>query len=161
MFIYSLRAGTLKFFGIIGVALAALIVLIAFVPGEQAELSAAPTGETVTYHYDKVKTPEDRLEFLRQFGWEVRPEPLEQVEVVIPGEFDKVYAGYNEIQKNQGLDLGRYKNKTVSRYTYEVLNYPDYEGRVLVNLLVYRNRVIGGDVCTSDINGFIHGFARP
>ncbi len=161
MFIYSLRAGTLKFFGIIGVALAALIVLIAFVPGEQAELSAAPTGETVTYRYDKVKTPEDRLEFLRQFGWEVRPEPLEQTEVVIPGEFDKVYAGYNEIQKNQGLDLGRYKNKTVSRYTYEVLNYPDYEGRVLVNLLVYRNRVIGGDVCTSDINGFIHGFARP
>ncbi|MBQ8275287.1 MAG: DUF4830 domain-containing protein [Clostridia bacterium] len=161
MFIYSLRAGTLKFFGIIGVALAALIVLIAFVPGEQAELSAAPTGETVTYHYDKVKTPEDRLEFLRQFGWEVRPEPLEQAEVTIPGEFDKVYAGYNEIQKNQGLDLGRYKNKTVSRYTYEVLNYPDYEGRVLVNLLVYRNRVIGGDVCTSDINGFIHGFARP
>lgn len=161
MFIYSLRAGTLKFFGIIGVALAALIVLIAFVPGEQAELSTASAGETVSYHYDKVKTPEDRLEFLRQFGWEVRPEPLEQTEVVIPGEFDKVYAGYNEIQKNQGLDLGRYKNKTVSRYTYEVTNYPDYEGRVLVNVLIYRNRVIGGDVCTADINGFIHGFAKP
>lgn len=161
MFIYSLRAGTLKFFGIIGVALAALIVLIAFVPGEQAELSSAEAGETVSYHYDKVKTPEDRLEFLRQFGWEVRPEPLEQTEVVIPGEFDKVYVGYNEIQKNQGLDLGRYKNKTVSRYTYEVLNYPDYAGQVLVNVLIYRNRVIGGDVCTSDLNGFIHGFAKP
>ena len=161
MFIYSLRAGTLKFFGIIGVALAALIVLIAFVPGEQAELSAAQTGETVSYRYDKVKTHEDRLEFLRQFGWEVRPEPLEQTEVVIPGEFDKVYAGYNEIQRNQGLDLGRYKNKTVTRYTYEVTNYPDYEGRVLINVLVYRNRVIGGDVCTADLNGFIHGFVRP
>lgn len=161
MFIYSLRAGTLKFFGIIGVALAALIVLIAFVPGEQAELSAAQTGETVSYRYDKVKTHEDRLEFLRQFGWEVRPEPLEQTEVVIPGEFDKVYAGYNEIQRNQGLDLGRYKNKAVTRYTYEVTNYPDYEGRVLVNVLVYRNRVIGGDVCTADLNGFIHGFVRP
>ena len=161
MFIYSLRAGTLKFFGIIGVALAALIVLIAFVPGEQAEMSSAAAGETVSYHYDKVKTPEDRLEFLRQFGWEVRPEPLEQTEVVIPGEFDKVYAGYNEIQKNQGLDLGRYKNKTVSRYTYEVTNYPDYAGRVLVNVLIYRNRVIGGDVCTADLNGFIHGFAKP
>lgn len=161
MFIYSMRAGTLKFFGIIGVALAALIVLIAFVPGEQAELSATAAGDTVAYHYDKVKTPEARLEFLRQFGWEVNPEPLEQTEVVIPGEFDKVYAGYNEIQKNQGLDLGRYKNKTVTRYTYEVTNYPDYAGKVLVNVLVYRNRVVGGDVCTADINGFIHGFAKP
>ncbi|MBQ2767526.1 MAG: DUF4830 domain-containing protein [Clostridia bacterium] len=161
MFIYSLRAGTLKFFGIIGVALIALVTLIAFVPDDRPELSSAAVTETASYHYDKVKTAEDRVKFLAQFGWEVKPEALEEVEVTIPDEFDKVFAGYNEIQKNQGLDLGRYKNKTVMRYTYEITNYPDYDGRVLVNVLVYRNKVIGGDVCTADVHGFIHGFEKP
>ena len=32
MFVYSLRAGTVKFFGVLCVALVALITVIAFVP---------------------------------------------------------------------------------------------------------------------------------
>ncbi len=160
MFIYSLRASTLKFFGIVGVALAALITLIVFIPTDRPVTSSAPMTQTVSYHYDKVKTEENRVEFLRQFGWEVKGEPLEAEEVTIPAEFDKVFAGYNEIQKSQGLDLGRYKNKKVMRYTYEIINYPDYDGKVIANILLYRNKVIGGDICTADVHGFIHGFEK-
>jgi hypothetical protein len=29
---------------------------------------------------------------------------------------------------------------------------------VLANVLVYRNRVIGGDVCSADVTGFVVGF---
>lgn len=158
MFIYSLRASTLKFFGIVGVALAALITLIVFIPSDRP--AAASMSETVSYQFDKVKTAEDRVNFLSQFGWEVKNTPVEETEVQIPAEFDKVFAGYNEIQKSQGLDLGRYKNKKVMRYTYEVTNYPDYSGKVLANVLVYRNKVIGGDICTADVHGFIHGFEK-
>jgi hypothetical protein len=46
------------------------------------------------------------------------------------------------------------------RYTYALTNYPDYEGEVYVNILVYRNTVIAGDVCSADINGFVHGLER-
>ena len=157
MFIYSLRASTLKFFGIIGVALAALITLIVFIPSDRP---ASAMTETVSYQFDKVKTAEDRISFLAQFGWAVNGTPVEEAEVQIPAEFDKVFAGYNEIQKAQGLDLSRYKNKKVMRYTYEVTNYPDYKGKVLANVLVYRNKVIGGDICTADVHGFIHGFEK-
>jgi len=161
MFIYSFRASTLKFFGIIGVAVATLIALIVFIPGERPQVSpTAFSEEAASYHYDKIKTPEARVDFLAQFGWTVDPTPVEEVEVKIPAEFDKVFAGYNEIQKNQGLDLQKYKNKTVMRYTYLVTNYPDYDGRVLANLLIYRGRVIGGDICTADVHGFIHGFEK-
>ena len=158
MFIYSLRASTLKFFGIVGVALAALITLIVFIPTDRP--TTAAVSESTVYHYDKVKTIEDRIEFLRQFGWEVEQTPAEEAEVQIPAEFDKVFAGYNEIQKAQGLDLGRYKNKKVMRYTYVITNYPDYKGKVLANLLIYRGKVIGGDICTADVHGFIHGFEK-
>jgi len=158
MFIYSLRASTLKFFGVLCVALVALITLIAFIPA-QAQDSAATAGE-VEIVYDGVKTEEDRIAFLRQFGWEVKGEPTKVAEVTIPSEFDKVFTGYNEIQKRQGLDLSEYKKKKVTRYTYEITNYEGAEGVVYANILVYRNRVIGGDVCSADTTGFIHGFEK-
>ena len=162
MFIYSLRAGTLKFFGVVCVALVSLITLIAFIPTYTADGTDLDTSaQTVSINYDKIRDNEDRVEFLSQFGWKVEDEPLETVEVTIPTEFDTVFAGYNEIQKSQGLDLGKYKKKTVTRYTYEVTNYPGYTGTVHANVIVYRNRVIGGDVCTADMDGFIHGFEKP
>ncbi len=156
MFVYSVKASSLKFFGVITFSVIALISLLALIPTYEPITVASIDGETI--HYDKIKTNDDRVEFLRQFGWEVRPEPEEETTVTIPGEFDKVFLGYNELQKRQGLNLSKYKRKEVTRYTYVVTNYPDYDGVVYANLLVYRNRIIGGDLCSADVNGFIHGF---
>ena len=50
--------------------------------------------------------------------------------------------------------------KDVTRYTFTITNYPNYEGTVLANVLVYRNRVIGGDICSADVSGFVQGFER-
>ena len=44
------------------------------------------------------------------------------------------------------------------RYCYNITNYPDYDGEVTATLLVYRNKVIGGDISSADVNGFTHGF---
>lgn len=160
MFIYSLRASTLKFFAVLCVALTTLITLIVFIPEYNGEnMGSVLTVGVAEINFDKIKTNEDRVEFLRQFGWEVSAEPKACVEVKIPSEFDKVFAGYNEIQKRQGLDLSKYKNKNVMRYTYEVTNYDD-DGVVYANILIYRNRVIGGDICSADVTGFIHGFEK-
>lgn len=162
MFVYSLRANTIKFFGILCVALVALITLIAFLPSYEPDVavSANEGTKTVSISYGKIKTNEDRIKFLEQFGWTVTSEPIESEEVVIPAEFDKVFAGYNEIQKSQGLDLGKYKKKKLTRYTYEVTNYEGYEGTVYANILVYRNKVVGGDICSADASGFLQGFEK-
>ena len=159
MFIYSMRAGTIRFFGVVCLSLATLIALIAFVP-ELQPVSAQAGDEAETISYDKIKTNEDRTAFLRQFGWEVDATPVESTTVTIPAEFDKVFASYNELQRRQGLDLSSYASRTVERYTYTVTNYGNYNGTVLANLLVYRGRVIGGDICSADANGFIHGFSK-
>ena len=138
-----------------------LIALIAFIPvfsGDDGGFIASSAD--VEIKYDGVKSNEERIAFLSQFGWEVKGEPVETEEVTIPSEFDKIFTGYNEIQRRQGLDLSKYKKKKVTRYTYEITNYEGYEGTVYANILVYRNRVIGGDVCSADVEGFIHGFQK-
>ena len=160
MFVYSVRASTIKFFGVICVALAALVTLIAFVP-TYVSGAEATGGDSVTakeISYDRVKTLQDAQGFLAQFGWQVEAQTAKSTVLTIPGEFDKVLSGYNEIQKRQGLDLSKYKNREVTRYTFTVTNYPGYEGTVYASVLVYRNRVIGGDLSTADVMGFVVGF---
>lgn len=160
MFIYSLRASTLKFFGVTTLAVIALVTLLFFIPGAEPVGSESVLEAVETVKFDNIKTADDRIEFLRQFGWEVESQPIEETEVTIPAEFDKVYQSYNELQKKQGFDLNKYLKKDVMRYTYKITNYPDYTGDVYANILVYKNKVIGGDVCSADTNGFIHGLDR-
>lgn len=166
MFIYSFRAATLKFFGIIAITLVALIAIIAFVPvyaeGGNAgnDTPANVSGEGAEYSYDKVKTSADAAKFLAQFGWTVDGGNAKSAKVTVPAEFDKIFAAYNEIQRAQGLDLSKYKKKEITRYTFEVTNYPNYEGKVYANVLVYRNKVVGGDICSADVSGFVHGFEK-
>ena len=154
MFVKTLRANTLKLIGITALSFMIVAALVIFVPTYE---STAAGGVS----YDKVYSNSDRVEFISGFGWQVEQTPVEEVTVSIPVEFDTVYLGYNDIQKAQGLNLARYKGKEVVRYTYEVTNYEGYDGKVYVNLLVYRNKVVGGDVCSADSSGFIHGFGKP
>lgn len=158
MFICSVRAGTLKFLGVVAVSLAVLVSLMVFVPQYEAAETAGGVEEVV--RYTDVRTNEDRVAFIGQFGYTVEAEPLESSEFTVPEEFDRVLAGYNEIQKQQGLDLSRYAKKTVTRYTYVVTNYPDYEGTVYVNLIVYRDRVVACDICSADPAGFVAGLGE-
>ena len=159
MFIYSLKASTVKFCAVVCVALATLITLIAFVPVAAVDRDAA-ASMNADIDYTGIKTNDDRIKFLSQFGWQVEQEPVEVLEVTVPESFDKIFSSYNEIQKRQGLDLSKYKKKNVTRYTYKITNYDGYDGTVYANILVYRNKVIGGDVCSADVKGFMHGLAR-
>ena len=88
----------------------------------------------------------------------VEPEADEVVEVQIPKEFDDVFTNYNAIQKTQGCNLEKYAGKRCKRYTYVVTNYPGQTDNVRANILVYKDRVIGGDVCSLELGGFMHGF---
>ena len=157
MFICSVRAGTLKFLGAVLLSLALFIAILVLVEPE-ATATGGEAQEVV--NYAGIRTDEDRVTFLGTFGWEVDPAPTEEVTFLLPSEFDRVLAGYNEIQKDQGLDLSRYKNKKVTRYTYEIRNYEGYEGKVYVNLIMYKNRVIAADVTSADPYGFVHGLSR-
>ena len=160
MFICTIRANTLKFFGVIAVSLAVLCAIVLSIPEYQPVSTKAVAAAAEKYIYGKIKTGDDIVKFLAQFGWEVDPTPLEEVTIKIPAEFDKVMNSYNELQRRQGLDLSKYRGREVQRTTYKVTNYPNYSGTVMANVIVYKNKVIGGDLCSSDVTGFIHGFEK-
>ena len=104
-------------------------------------------------------TEEQRRSFVSQFGWEIDSEPVEVREVVIPSQFSEVYESYNQIQLEQGFDLSNYKGERAKRWTYRVTNYPGTTDVVYINILVQNGKVIGGDVCSTALNGFMHGFS--
>ncbi len=158
MFICTVRANTLKFFCVIAASLVVLCAIIFMIPEYTPVSTKAIATAAAKYNYDKIKANDDIVSFLAQFGWEVDSTPLEEVKIKIPAEFDKVMNSYNELQRSQGLDLSKYRGREVTRYTYKVKNFPDYSGTVMANVIVYKNRVIGGDLCSSDVTGFICGF---
>ncbi|HWP80491.1 MAG TPA: DUF4830 domain-containing protein [Candidatus Acidoferrum sp.] len=125
-------------------------------PGDDAQTAA--TGDIGSI---KLKTNEDRIAFIRSFGWEVNESAVEVMEVAIPKEFDAVYSAYSELQKSQGLDLQKYAGKRAKRWSYAVLNYPDQEAEVRVNLLISDNRLIACDLSSTELNGFMSGIAGP
>lgn len=155
MFIYSVKASTLKFAAIVVVGIAVFLALFIFIPPTEDGVT-----QEVSISYENVKTDEGRRAFLSSLGYELGEGEAESVKIRIPAEFDKIYAGYNEMQKLRGFDLAKYKNREVERYTYTVTNYEGYEGVVYANLLVYRGKVIGGDVCSADSGGFCHALEK-
>ncbi len=116
--------------------------------------------QTISTEVKRLKTNEDRVSLLEGYGWQVDKEPIEFMEVKIPDKFDGVYSDYNEIQKRQGLDLTDYAGKRVMRYTYKVNNHPSKEEGVVANIIVYKNKLIAGDVCSPKLGGFMHALSE-
>jgi len=102
-----------------------------------------------------------RVQFLKDFGWEVSTSPVESGQVRIPENTSEAYARYNALQKSQGYDLTQYAGKTVMRYVYKINNYPNATDPVYATLLVYKNQIIGGDITDTAAKGVVQGFRMP
>ncbi len=148
MFIYSIRASTLKLLGIIALTLVLLGSAVIF-GGET--VAAAADGEI---NFGGIKSNEDRISFIEMFGVKVEESPTEEEAFTLPENFDRIISGYNELQKKQNLDITKYKNKKITRYTYKVTNY-DHDGEVYVNLFVYRAKIVACDICSASPDGFV------
>ncbi|MCL2638431.1 MAG: DUF4830 domain-containing protein [Oscillospiraceae bacterium] len=105
----------------------------------------------------RVQGVPDIIAYLNTFGWAVEPEPVTIKNLQIPAKFTETYQNYNSLQKQQGFDLSRYRADIVESYTFRILNHPA-SGDVFANVLVFRGRIIGGDICSFSINGFMTSF---
>ena len=121
------------------VAVAAALVLTL---GDRAVTTSAETSN--------VRSNEDRIAYLNELGWQVSEHPVITEELLIPETFDASYDDYLALQSQQGFDLTKYAGKRVKRYTYDVTNYSDSGTGVQAALLVYKNKVIGGQLQAVD-----------
>jgi len=114
----------------------------------------------VSAEVKNIKSNDDRLAYLSGLGWQVSTQPIATEELLIPEEFDDSYAGYLKLQADQGFDLTQYKGKRVKRYTYQLTNYPTQAEPVQIALLIYKNKVVGGQIQSSS-GSFLHGLTLP
>ncbi len=156
MIVITTRLTKRKFVAaILAVCILACSAVVVMNRGKNSEITDVANMKDV-----KLKNNEDRTALLEGYGWVIEKEPLEFMEVKIPNEFDGVYNEYNEIQKNQGFDLSEYAGKRVMRYTYKINNHPSEEEGVVANIIVYKNKLIAGDVCSPKLGGFMHGLHK-
>lgn len=155
MFVFTAKMDRKKLLvaALIIIAVAAAILVLAVIHGA----SSVQTLSTSAV----VKTNKQRVEYLESLGWEVASEPLDEQTIIIPEEFSAVYEEYNELQKSQGFDLTKYCGSEAKRYTYSVSNYPGAEEQVVADMIVYRGRVIAGDVQSTALDGFMQTLDFP
>ena len=156
MFVYSVNKRQIKLVVIV-VCLIIMCAILALLTRQSIETMKANELNL------RASNSDERIAYLAQFGWSVDEEPVEVKEIIIPSEFDDVYNNYNKLQLDQGFDLTEYLSKRVKKWTYTVTNYPGYEGKscIRATMLVFDGKVIGGDICSVELGGFMHGFVAP
>lgn len=151
MTILTMKFSKTKAIAIILIIAAIIAAIIIAVPEKE---DSQPTLAAV-----KVKSEGDCADFIQRLGYECAGYASDCRKVTIPKTFDDVYEKYNELQAENGFDLSDYQGKEVTLYTFYVQNYSGYND-VLADVLVYKNKVIGGAVYTADVNGFMHGLCE-
>lgn len=133
-------------------AVAAVVLALILLLGGGADAPAEQTGAPA------YSGNEERIQFLKDMGWEVSPEPVQSGRVKIPKETSAVYERYNNLQKCQGYDLSKFAGKKAMRFVYEVKNYPGASEPVYATILVCKDQIIGGDITDTSAGGKIQGF---
>lgn len=105
---------------------------------------------------EDIGTTEGRAAYLSALGWEVDTSTETRQVVVLPREFNGVFADYNAMQKSQGFDMSKYAGMECVLYSYYVTNYPGTDARVVAQIFICGSTVIGGDVHSTAMDGFMH-----
>jgi hypothetical protein len=142
--VVSLKANQRRLLVLLGLIalLAAAYFAVCARPAENAGIAGGSNAE--------------RLAYINSFGWTVEAEPAAIDEVTIPAQFNDVYTAYNEMQKQDGFDLLPHAGKVCTQYKYRVTNHAAGED-VYLCLLVRDGVIIGADVSSAQLGGFMHG----
>lgn len=97
----------------------------------------------------------ERITFIKNAGYTLLSNEPETKSVTIPEAFSDVYSNYNDLQRLSGYDLSAFKGCEVAIYTYSIKTPSGYSGECVLNMIVYNGRVIGGDVSSRALGGFM------
>lgn len=165
MFVCSFKASKIKI--LFSAALCAVIAMTAILLMPDTEHTVTVNGvqHDKKIRFDGIKTEADLVNFAGNLGYSLEEEAADTAEVKLPSKFDAVLEAYNDLQKSQGFNLAKYKNKTVTRYTFRVTALPDgaslpNSGETLLTLILYRDKIIGGDLFFSADGGEVAAFLK-
>lgn len=154
MFIMSMKMSKKQ---IITLIVVIVFIILGLFVGLKVLTESKSSGSKSTETSLEFSTQEDIKNYIKSFGWEIEENPVEVVDVLVPNEFSDVYTNYNQIQKQQGFDLEKYKGKKATRYTFVVLNYPNMPDHIRADVITCGNEIIASDICSVQIDGFMYG----
>jgi hypothetical protein len=145
MFVCSVKTSRRQLLALLGCVVLLIVLLavaVALPAGSQAKATAT------------VADTDERRAYLTALGYELDLQYEEVREVLIPDEFDEVFTQYNQLQQAAEMDFSPYHGKRVKCWTYRVTNHPE-GGEVLAHLYVYKDKIVGGDVSSTSLGGFM------
>ena len=147
MFVLNFKvADSKKFFAIFAVAsVAVAIICIICMISVQNSLPDTATCDELGCYSLKCDKDDEQSAFLEQFGLSAE-KITDSCEVTVPMDFNDTYEEYNELQKEIGLDLEKFKGKSVQKVTYELKNSKTKNAV----LLIYKGKVIGGHLTNGE-----------
>ncbi|MDR2664757.1 MAG: DUF4830 domain-containing protein [Oscillospiraceae bacterium] len=107
-----------------------------------------------------VRNNKQRVGYLESLGWRVEEDAIDEQKVRIPTSFSDVYLKYNALQIAQGFDLTQYGGLEATRYTYKVKNHPSSEDGIVADIIVYKDKIIAGDIQSCAPDGFMNGLKK-
>lgn len=118
-------------------------------------MSVSACGRSYT-----VRNEDDAADFLESCGVEVTGDCTIK-EVTIPSQFGDVYEQYNELQKQQGFDLSRYRSREAEVYTFSVVSVDgSHTDFTEAHVMVCDGSVIGGDLSSPALDGGMEPLIR-
>ncbi len=95
-----------------------------------------------------------RIAFIKSLGITSDESLAEEKEIYIPEKFTDVWQKYNDVQLKAGYDLSLFAGKKAKLYKYLIADFRD-NATAYVNLIVLDGRIIGGDISSAELNGFM------
>lgn len=147
LFVFNFKVNdSKKVFTIFAVAsVAVAVVCIISMISVQNSLPDTATCDELGCYSLQCDKDDEQCTFLEQF--DLSSEKItDSCEVTIPTDFNDTYEQYNELQKEIGLDLEKFKGKSVQKITYELKNCKTK----FAVLLIYKGKVIGGHLTNGE-----------
>ena len=137
MFVVTLSKTNLKKVGL-GAACCALVVFSAMLGRfiSTRTVTVAATG-------NKIESAQDIQTWFTGYGLDVDGASITADKVKIPRKWDDSFSAFNSVVQQSGMDLARYKGKTVEKWTALLPAASNGETSRYGVLLVYRKKAVG------------------
>ena len=137
MFVVTLNKTSLKRFGI-GAMCCALVAFSALL-GRYISTRTVSVSASV----NKIESAQDIQTWFMGYGLDVDGASITADKVKIPRKWDDSFSAFNGVVQQSGLDLARYKGKTVEKWTALIPAASKGDLSQYGVLLVYRKKAIG------------------
>lgn len=139
MFVVTLKKAGLKKVGV-GVLCCALVVFSAvlgrYISGRSVMAAAAASG-------NKIESAQDIQTWFTGYGLDVDAATIAADKVKIPRRWDDSFSAFNGVVQQSGMDLARYKGKTVEKWSALLPAASSGETSRYGVLLVYKKKAVG------------------